>query len=57
MEGSQFRDFGSHRTVVIRSAGRHNDEFMEAKSQETCIDLTLHKNPPTKTMSASDKPF
>jgi hypothetical protein len=31
VEGSESRDFGSHWTTVIRSAGRHNDEFMEAK--------------------------
>ena len=31
VEGSKSRDFGSHWTAVIRSAGRHNDEFMETK--------------------------
>jgi hypothetical protein len=28
---------------------------METKSQETCINLTLHKKPTNQAMSASDK--
>ena len=28
---------------------------METKSQETCIDLTLHKKPTNQAMSTSDK--
>ena len=31
VEGSESRDFGSHWTAVIRSVGRHNNEFMETK--------------------------
>ena len=31
VERSESRDFVSHWTTVIRSVGRHNDEFMEAK--------------------------
>jgi hypothetical protein len=57
VEGSESRDFGNHELLSLGLLGGMMMSLWKPKSHETCIDLTLHKKPTNKTMSASDKPF
>ena len=55
MEGSESRDLGNHELLSLGLLGGIMMSLWKPKSHETCIDLTLHKKPTNKTMSASDK--
>jgi hypothetical protein len=55
VEGSQFQDLGNHELLSLGLLGGTMMSLWKPKSQETCMNLTLHKKPINQAMSTSDK--